>query len=476
MLRMIKQNETVAFNQEAVQALAAQLTGELIGPEDEGYDLARRVWNGMIDRYPALIVHCAAVEDVQAALAFAQNHNLPLAVRGGSHNVAGHATCDDGLVIDLSPMNGVEVDPEARIAHVGGGAIWADVDAATQPYGLGTPGGVVSDTGVAGLTLGGGMDHLRNKYGLSCDNLLAAELVTADGRCLQASESENPDLFWALRGGGGNFGIVTRFTFQLHPVGPEVWMTTVFHDGEQMDMVLRQFRDYCAKAPDEASLLAVCGIFPPGIDHFPEALWGRPFVLIVGTYAGDPEAGRQVMQPLYQFTEPVLDFSDVVEYQTLQTFFDADYPKYDLRYYWKSLNLTSLDDEAIAVIADHARRQPSILSTTDIWHIGGVVRRVPDETMAFHGRHVSFLLNAEANWEDAADDQANIHWVREMLAAVQPFSDGSRYLNFAGLQEEGDQMMTTAFAQKYGRLAQIKAEYDPHNLFRLKQNIKPAGE
>jgi FAD/FMN-containing dehydrogenase len=469
------EGKRLSFSQEAVQTLATQLQGDLIRPEDEGYDLARRVWNGMIDRYPALIVRCASPQDVMAALAFTRSHDLPLAVRGGGHNVAGHGTCEDGLVIDLSPLNKVEVDVAARTVRAGGGATWAMVDAATQPYGLATPGGVVSDTGIAGLTLGGGLGWLRNKYGLSCDNLLAAEVVTADGRLVQASQSENPDLFWAIRGGGGNFGIVTTFTYQLHPVGPEVWMTAVFHDGAEMEGVLGRFRDYCESAPDEVSMLAVCGVFPPGAEHFPEALWEHPFVLLAGMYTGDPEEGRRVMQPLRDFAEPLLDFSDVMNYQIAQTFFDADYPKYKLRYYWKSLNLTRMDDEVIALITDHARRQPSLLKTTDIWHIGGAVRRVAEEATAFHGRHISFLLNAEANWEDAADDDANMAWVREMLAAAQPFSDGSRYLNFAGLQEEGDQMMADAFAGKYAKLARIKQKYDPENIFRLNQNIKPQG-
>jgi FAD/FMN-containing dehydrogenase len=474
MALVMTQANDVTFNREAVETLAAQLQGELIRPEDKAYDQARRVWNGMIDRYPALIARCTSVADVQTALAFARTHELTLAVRGGGHNVAGHATCDDGLVIDLSPMNEVTVDPDARTARVGGGAIWADVDAATQPHGLATPGGVVSDTGIAGLTLGGGLGWLRNKYGLSCDNLLEAEVVTADDRLLHASKAENPDLFWAIRGGGGNFGIVTSFTYQLHPVGPEVWLTAVFYDGEQMEDALRFFRDSCKTAPDEVSLLASCGIFPP-VEDFPEELWERPFFLIIGMYAGDPEEGQRVMQPLREFDQPLLDISDTMNYATLQTFFDADYPKYDLRYYWKSLNLTRLDDEAIALIADHARRQPSVLSTIDIWHIGGAVRRVADEATAFHGRHVAYLLNAEANWEAAADDEANIDWVREMLAAMKPFSDGSSYLNFAGLQEEGERMMTSSFGQKYARLARIKQVYDPDNLFRLNQNIKPAA-
>lgn len=463
------------LSDDAVAKFAAQLQGELIRPQDEGYDLARRVWNGMIDRYPALIARCAGVADVIAAVNFARRHRLTLAVRGGGHNVAGHGACDDGLVIDLSPMQTVTVDAAARISRAEGGATWAHVDAATQVHGLGTPGGVVSDTGIAGLTLGGGFGWLRNKHGLTCDNLVAADVVTADGSLLRASEEENPDLFWAIRGGGGNFGIVTAFEYRLHPVGPDVWMTAVFHDGQRMAEILRFFRDYCETAPDEVSLLAVCGVFPPGTEQFPLHLHGRPFVLLMGMYAGDPQEGQRMMEPLRAYAEPLLDASDVVSYHTLQTFFDADYPKYELRYYWKSLNLTRLDDDALAVIAEHARRQPSLLNTTDIWHIGGAVRRVAEDAMAFHGRHVSFLLNAEANWERAGDDEVNLRWVGQMLAAMAPFSDGSRYLNFAGLQEEGDRMMEDAFDRKYQRLAAIKRAYDPENLFRLNQNIKPAA-
>ena len=461
----------------AVQLLATQLQGQLIRPEDEAYDVVRRVWNGMIDRYPALIVRCATTADVQHALQFARQYQLPLAVRGGGHNVAGHGTCDDGLVIDLSPLNRIEVDPQRRVVTAEGGATWGMVDQATQPYGLAVPGGVVSDTGIAGLTLGGGMGWLRNKYGLSCDNLLGVEIITADGQLRYASPHQNPDLFWAVRGGGGNFGIVTQFTYQLHPIGPEVWRTAVFYDGQgaQMAETLRFFRDYCATAPDEVSLLAVCGIFPTGAEHFPPEVQGRPFVLLMGMYAGEAAVGQEVLQPLQTFATPLLDFSDTCTYLEMQTFFDADYPKYDLRYYWKSLNLTELGDEAVDTLVAHAQHQPSVLNTTDIWHIGGAVRRVREGEMAFHGRHVPFLLNVEANWEKPSEDAANMAWVREMLAAMAPFGDGSRYLNFAGLQEEGDEMMRGAFAEKYGRLARLKQQYDPENLFRLNQNIKPLG-
>jgi hypothetical protein len=370
-------------------------------------------------------------------------------------------------------MRQVTVDAAARLAHVQGGATIADVDQATQKFGLATPLGVVTETGIAGLTLGGGFGHLRNKYGLSADNVVEAEVVLADGRIVIANANENADLFWGIRGGGGNFGVVTRFTYRLHEIGTELFTTAVFHDGRHAEEVMRFFRDYCLNAPDEISLLAAIGIFPP-VEDFPAELHGRPFVLFIGAYAGDAAEGEQVTAPLRNFRQPLLDFSSVMPYLELQQFFDEDYPAGELRYYWKSLNLTDLSDEAIGVLVEQARQQPSILSTTDIWHIGGAVQRVGDDETAFHGRHVNFLINVEANWENPEEDAANLNWGRTTLAALRPFSDGSRYLNFAGFQEEGDAMMQDAFANKYQRLAELKAQYDPTNLFRLNQNIKPA--
>ena len=456
-----------------VAQLASVMNGRVLQPGSQAYDEARAVWNGMIDRKPAIIAQVADVQDVVSVVNFAREHDVLLSVRGGGHQVAGHATNDGGIVLDFSQMRRVEVDAAAKIAHAQGGALIADIDQATQKYGLAAVMGVVSETGVAGLTLGGGFGHLRNKYGLSCDNLLEVEMVLADGRIVIANEQENSDLFWGIRGGGGNFGVVTRFSYQLHAIGTELYTMAVFHDGRNAEEVLRFFRDYCLNAPDEVSVLAALGIFPP-IEHFPEALHGRPFVLFLSPYVGDAAEGEQVMAPLRTFQEPLLDFSGVMPYLQLQTFFDEDYPAGELRYYWKSLNITDLSDDAIDVLVAHAGQQPSIFSTTDIWHIGGAVQRVDDDATAFHGRHVNFLVNPEANWEDAADDAVNMRWARTMLEALRPFSDGSRYLNFAGFQEEGDAMMQDAFANKYQRLAELKAKYDPTNLFRLNQNIKPA--
>ncbi len=457
-----------------IQQFAASLRGRLIRPGDAGYDEARAVWNGMIDRYPALIARCANVSDVVTAVNFAREHNLKVSVRGGGHNVAGHATNDGGLVIDLGPMNYVHVDPQARAARAGGGATIGNLDEATQKHGLVTPMGVVSATGIAGLTLGGGLGWLRNKYGLSCDNLISAQVVTAAGRVITASASENSDLFWGIKGGGGNFGIVTEFEYRLYPLGPEVAFTFVFHNGEgdNMKKAIQFYRDYSAAAPDEISTLLATGIIPPHGEAFPKEIQGKPFVLFGAMYAGPAQEGERVMQPLRNFGQPLADFSGIMPYVEAQKVFDADYPN-GMRYYWKSLNLSRLDDEVIDRFVKHARRQPSVFSTVDLWYIGGAVKQVDSQESAFYGRQAAFLLSPEANWEKPEDDEANIAWLREFVADMQEFSDGSRYLNFPGFQEEGDKMMRQAFGPKYQRLVALKNKYDPTNFFSLNQNIKP---
>ncbi len=468
---MVKSN---TLDVSTVQSLAGQVKGPVILPDDAAYDEARKVWNGMIDRYPALIVRPLDVSDVIAAVNFAREHDLLLSVRDGGHNVAGHATNDGGIVIDLAEMKQIEVDPAGRTVRVGGGAMWGDVDAATQPHGLATPGGVYSRTGIAGLTLGGGYGWLRSTYGLSCDNLIAAEVVTADGRLVHASATENPDLLWGLRGGGGNFGVVTTFVFRLHPVGPDVMFVFVFHDGrgeDAMKRALRLYRDFSETAPDEANTIAALGQIPPD-EHFPEELHRTPFAAFGGLYVGPVDEGEKVLRPLRDLGTPLLDFSGVMPYVEAQRAFDADYPD-GLRYYWKSLNLTRLDEDAIERIVRHARQQPSPFSTTDLWHIGGAVKRAGPDESAFSGRDAAFLLSPEANWLDAADDEANLRWVRDFVADMAPFSDGSRYLNFAGFQEEGDDMIRASYGAQHARLQALKRQYDPGNLFRLNQNIKP---
>ncbi|MCD6057316.1 MAG: linked oxidase domain protein [Thermomicrobiales bacterium] len=464
------------LNSGAIATLREAITGSVITPTDSDYEQARSVWNGMIDRYPALVARCATVGDVIAAVAFAAAHDLPVAVRGGGHSVAGHSTCDGGIVIDLSQMKRIDIDPKARIAHAGAGITWGELDAATQPYGLATPGGVFSRTGIAGLTLGGGYGWLSATYGLSCDNLIEAEVVTADGRVIVASEEENPELLWGLRGGGGNFGIVTRFTYRLHPVGPQSYLAVALHDGEDEATVraLRFFRDFCETAPDEVTLIAVCGVVPAHDEVYPKATHGRRYVMLGGHYVGPLKEGERLLRPLREFAEPLVDFSGDMPYVDVQMLWDEEYPDGD-RYYWKSVNMSRFDEEAIARIAARAREQSSPLSTTDIWHVGGAFKQAQADRSAFRGRDAAFLLSAASHWGDPTDDARNVRWAREFVAAMEPYSDGSRYLNFAGFEEEGEAMMRSSFGPHYERLLALKRCYDPTNLFHLNQNIDPAG-
>lgn len=468
------ENEQIILDEKKIHVFESELVGNLILSDDEYYKKDRLVWNGMINKRPAMIAKCANEQDVIASVNFARTHNLVLAVRGGGHNVAGLGTCEGGLVIDLSDMNEVKVFPDKQMASVSGGATWADVDRATQAFGLVTPGGVVSDTGVGGLTLGGGYGHLRNKYGLSCDNLMAADVVTANGKQIRASESENSELLWGLRGGGGNFGVVTRFEFRLYPLGPEVFTCLVFHPADHPATAVRFFRQFTQNAPDEVSALLFQGIFPKGAEDFPTEVHNRPFVAFMAVYAGEPEEGEQILEPLRNFDDALVDFSGVMPYKQVQSILDEDYPAHEMRYYWKSLNLKYLPDEATEMFAEHASRQPSVYSTSDLWHVGRGIKRYGSEHGAFNGRQADYLLNPEANWIDEDDDEVNIDWVRSFLESMKPFSDGGLYLNFAGFQEEGKGLMKSAYSDHYERLVALKQNYDPHNLFRLNHNIEPS--
>jgi FAD/FMN-containing dehydrogenase len=457
---------------DSLSELRAGFHGTVVGPESPEYDEARSVWNGMIDRRPLAVARCADVEDVVRCVEFARRHEWPLAVRGGSHNVAGLATVDDGLVIDLSLMRRVTVDPVRRLARVEGGATWADVDGAGQVHGLSTPGGLISETGVAGLTLSGGLGWLRGKHGVTCDNVISAELVTADGRVVTASETENPELLWALRGGGGNFGVVTAFQFQLHPVGPEVMFSFVFHDGKRRREALRFFREFAATTPDELAPVAVLGTVPQGAAEFPPETYGRTFTAFAGAYIGPIEEGERIVRPLREFGEPLVDFSGPTSWLDVQRVFNADYPR-GLRYYWKSALLNDLSDEAIEVIASAADAQVSELTTIDVWHLGGAMRREPPGGAAFGGRTATFMASPEANWVLPSEDAANMQWARKLVADLKPFSGGATYLNFPGLVEEGEGLMRAAFGDRYERLVEVKTRWDPENLFRLNQNIAP---
>lgn len=465
--------QTVSLSEGTVAALDTRLHGELIRPEAPSYAQARAVWNGMIDRHPGLIARCTSNEDVSTAVNFARTHNLLVAVRGGGHNVAGTAVCDGGLVIDLSSMKGIQVNPEARTARAQAGVNWGELDQATQPFGLATPGGVVSDTGIAGLTLGGGLGWLRNKYGLSSDNLRSVEVVTADGQLRTASASENPDLFWAVRGGGGNFGVVTSFEYQLHRAGPEVMFCFVFYPVALAKEALHFYQEYTAAAPDEVSSFAIFGTIPHA-PVFPTEVQGEDYVLFAACYAGSVEEGERVMQPLRDFSRPLADLSGPLPYVEMQRVLDEDYPAGTMRYYWKSVYLDTLSDGAIDCLTRFALERPAHHSTIDIWHLGGAMNRVGADETAFSPRDMTYLIGIEANWEDPQQDEQNIGWTRALSSELHNYSEGRTYVNFPGMGEEGDALVRSAYGANYARLAAIKRQYDPTNLFRLNQNIKPA--
>jgi FAD/FMN-containing dehydrogenase len=457
---------------EAVQAFVAGVRGPVLQPGDEGYDEARAIWNGLIDRRPALIVRCTGAADVVDAVDFAREHDLPLSVRGGGHNVAGNAVNDGGLVIDLSLMNGVHVDPATQTVRAQGGATWGDTDRETQLFGLAVPGGVVSTTGIAGLTLHGGVGHLRRKYGLSLDSLLSVDIVTADGQLRRASSSENDDLFWAVRGAGSNFGVVTSFEFQAYPVGPTVMVGAVFYPLEQAREVLPAWRDYMATAPDELSSLALCWSVPPG-EPFPAEAHGAPVVVIAGVYSGTVEDGEPVVQPLRELGEPLVDVSGPWPWLGLQSGFDPLFPKGGF-YYWKSRAVAELTDEAIDDIADWAVRRPTPLTDLTIWHHGGAISRVPESETAYGGRDATFLVTGEVSWSDPAQSDDAIAWGREFWNAMGKYSTGGLYLNFPGFGEEKDELVRAGYGANYDRLVELKRKYDPANLFRMNLNIAPA--
>ena len=469
---MQEEIKTTVLEESLVADLQSRLQGELIRPGDENYDEARKVWNGMIDKKPALIARCARVADVVASVNFARENGILLAVRGGGHNVAGTAVADGGLVVDLSPMKGVRVDPERRTVRAEGGVTIGDLDEETQKFGLATPMGVVSETGIAGLTLGGGLGWLRRKYGLSSDNLVSVDVVTADGQYLTASETEHPDLFWGIRGGGGNFGVVTSFEYRLYPVGPEVMFCFVLYPGDRAKEVLRFCEEYVAQAPDEVSPLGVLGRVPHD-ELFPEEWHGKPYAAILAMYSGSVEEGEQILKPLRDLGDPIADLSEPMPYTEAQKLLDEDYPEGG-RYYWKSVNVNSLGDEEIEHLMAHAETAPSDHSTIDVWYQGGAMSRVGAEETAFGDRSARYLLGVEGNWEEPHEDEANVAWVRGCVADMQRFSDGGMYLNFPGFLEEGQEMMRDAYGENYERLVALKDEHDPTNFFRMNQNIRPA--
>ena len=456
-----------------IEAFRALLRGEVLDPSSPSYDATRVVWNGMIDRRPALIARCRNAADVAASVSFARDHGLAIAVRSGGHNVAGYAVCDGGLMIDISSMNGVRVAPGLDRGIVEGGATWADVDAATTPFNRATPGGLISGTGVAGLTLSGGIGWLRGRYGLSCDNLMAADIVTADGKLIHASESENPELLWALRGGGGNFGVVVSFEFKLHEVEPELMFCGPAYAEERANEIIPLWRDFMKTAPDRLSGLAEFSTVPQD-PSIPENAWGRRVLALAHVYDGSAEEGERVVQPLRNFGEPLVDFSGRMPYRTIQTLYDGLFPKGRDRCYWKSTYLKGLGDDVIREITSRMAQRPSEMTFASIWKFGGAVQGVAADATAFGDRSMPFMLSLDAIWSNASGDDANIGWVRNFWKDMQRHSTGRMYLNFPG-HGEGTNLVRDAFgAEAYGRLQKVKRKYDPQNLFHMNQNILPA--
>lgn len=456
--------------------LRMKMRGPLLRAGDPGYNEARVIFNGMFDRRPALIVRCRGAADVMDAVQFARRHHLLTAVRGGGHSVAGNSMCDGGMVIDLSQMNSVVVDRAARVARVQGGATWADVDRETQAFSLATPGGIVSHTGVAGLTLGGGIGWLRNKYGLCCDNLVSADVVTADGAILTANAGENADLFWALRGGGGNFGVVTSFEFALHPVGPAVATVFSMYPIRTARKVLKEWGQWVVSAPEEATSEIATWTAPasPGL---PPSVHDQEVVIAAGVYAGDAEEGLRVLQPLREFGELLGEVAGPIPYRSVQSAFDSFFPNTgEVISYWKSLYLDGLGDAAIEIMADCAENRSSPSTMVFVQHLGGAVRRVPPDETAFAIRDAAFVMNFMGNWREARETPRHIAWVREAWNRLAPHSTGAVYPNYLGLEKRGaDTLARSTFGPNYDRLVEIKAKYDPANLFRLNFNIDIAS-
>ncbi|HMO57868.1 MAG TPA: FAD-binding oxidoreductase [Roseiflexaceae bacterium] len=464
---------SMTLSEEAIQAFRTSLRGPLVEPDNPQYDEVRQIWNGMHNKCPALIARCTGVADVIAAVNFAREHQLLVAVRGGGHNVSGSGSCDGGMMIDLSLMKGIHVDPRTRTARVQGGATLGDMDRETQVFGLAAPSGNVSTTGVAGLTLGGGLNSLRRKYGLAIDNLLSVDIVTADGQARTASAEEHADLFWGVRGGGGNFGVVTSFKFRLHPVGPMITLCAPWYSTDEAPRLLAAWRDFMRDAPEEFSSFAAIWTVPtaPGI---PEEHHGKRAVVLAGVHCGSLDEGAKVIQPLRELGTPLVDMSGPMPWTIVQSAFDPFFPKGQRHYYFKSRNLKNLSDETIAALLLHAVNPPAPPILIAIWHYGGAMQRVGDSETAFMGRQVPFLLSVDCIWDDPAQTEDVLAYARNFIAEMAPYSPGGLYVNFAGLGEEGVNLVQEAYGPNYQRLAELKAKYDPTNLFRLNQNIKPA--
>jgi FAD/FMN-containing dehydrogenase len=468
------QGTTTKIDDEALNEFRMAVRGEVLTPDDPGYVTVRPPYNAMYPGQPAIVVQATGTADVIDAVNFGRAQNLSVAVRGGGHSVAGLSSIDGGMLIDLALMNGVVVDPEAKTVNVQGGALWGDVDRETQAFGLVTPGGVVSDTGVAGLTLGGGEGWVRRKYGLSCDNLLAAQIVTADGKLLMASPDSNPDLYWAVRGGGGNFGIATSMTFKLHPHGPINAFAGVFYPVDQAAQVWRGARDFAKRAPDEITMLIGCTTLPAS-EHTPPEIHDTPFVVVGAVFNGDPEEGMKLIQPLRELGTPLADISQPMPFAAVQTAFDEFFQRGALRSYWKSTFVNELTDNIVDIVVERAKTRPSARTFVVNFLMGGAINRVGAEDTAYSERSANWMISIDGNWENAADDEKVVAWVREAWAQIHKLGTGVTYLNFTGITDEStDVGVESAFGKNLERLAEAKKKYDPDNFFRLNNNIAPA--
>jgi FAD/FMN-containing dehydrogenase len=453
---------------ETIERLSDRVSGEVITPSDAGYDEARKVYNAMIDRRPNVVVRCTSTDDVVSAVNYARENELPVAVRAGGHSVPGFGTGDDAVVVDLAGMKEVQVDPEARTARAQGGATWGVFNDATHPHGLATTGGIISTTGVGGLTLGGGIGYLARGCGLSCDNLVSAEVVTADGQTLVASESENDDLFWALRGGGGNFGVVTSFEFRLHPV-KDIYGGPMFFEVDDAGTVLRFYREFIADAPEEFGGFPAWQIAPP-LPFIPEDRHGEPFMAFVTCWSGPVEQGEAALKPLRDVAPVVAEHVGPMPYPALNSAFDALVPP-GLQHYWKANFVSELTDDAIEAHLEHGPKVPVVNSTVHIYPINGAVNRVGSDETAFAYRDATFAAVIAGMWPDPADNEANIKWVRDYYDATAPLSEEGAYVNF--MAGDDQDRVKVSYRGNYDRLVDVKRKYDPDNLFRLNQNIQP---
>jgi len=451
-----------------LEQLQEQVRGEVVGPASDDYDEARAVHNGMIDRRPTAVVRAANAGDVMAAVTYARENGIDLAIRGGGHSAPGFGTVDQGLVIDFSRMRTVRVDPSASTARADAGVTWGDFNAATYPFGLATPGGIISTTGIAGLTLGGGVGYLTRGCGLSLDNLISADVVTADGQFVVATEREHADLFWALRGGGGNFGVCTSLEFRLHPV-KDVYAGPMFYEIGEAENILRFYRDYIKDAPEAMGVFPAFQIAPP-LPFIPENRHGDMFVALVACWSGPLEEGEAAFRPFHEVAEVVAEHVGPVPFPALNAAFDGLFPK-GIRQYWKGNYVKELTDDAIAAHLEHGPKAPTVSSTMHLYPINGASQRVPEDATAFGHRDANWSMVIVSAWGDPADDEANISWVRDYSAAIAPHSEPGGYVNF--MFTDDDDRIPANYGANYTRLVEVKRKYDPDNVFHVNQNIKP---